>query len=231
MSEKDKRVFGPKFAVLTIVGFLVVVAVVLVPAGKLNWAAGWTYILLTILSWVVMIVLMARRNPDLLKRRMSIGEGTKQWDRTILALFRILSIAIFTVAGMDAVRFGWSSMWPGFWLLGFFLHSFGYSLATWSMLENPHFEGTVRIQHDRDHQVVDTGPYSFVRHPGYVGFFLALAAVPFLLGSWWAFVPVILFTATIILRTWLEDRTLSRELPGYDAYALRVRYRLLPWIW
>jgi protein-S-isoprenylcysteine O-methyltransferase Ste14 len=229
--DKDSKVFGARFILLTFVGFLLVGAIIFLPAGRFDWTPGWTYLALTTLGWVAMMVLMVRRNPDLLRRRMYAGEGTKRWDRVILGLFRIFSLAIFVVAGLDAVRFGWSSMSRGFWFIGFLFHCLGYAVATWSMLENPHFEGTVRIQHDRAHRVIDSGPYSIVRHPGYVGFFLIFAAIPFLLGSWWAFVPAGLIIVTMLFRTWLEDRALVKELGGYEEYAVRVRYRLVPGIW
>ena len=100
------------------------------------------------------------------------------------------------------------------------------------MVVNPHFEKTVRIQTDRDHRLIDTGPYRIVRHPGYLGTILSfILSAPLLLGSWWAFVPAAASTASLIVRTALEDRTLRTELAGYEDYARRVRYRLAPGIW
>jgi protein-S-isoprenylcysteine O-methyltransferase Ste14 len=96
---------------------------------------------------------------------------------------------------------------------------------------NPFFEKTVRIQTERNHRVIDTGPYAFVRHPGYLGFFGWLLSVPLMLGAGWALVPAALAILSVVARTALEDRTLRRELDGYEAYADRVRYRLIPGIW
>jgi protein-S-isoprenylcysteine O-methyltransferase Ste14 len=96
---------------------------------------------------------------------------------------------------------------------------------------NPFFEKTVRIQTERGHRVIDTGPYRFVRHPGYLGFFGWGLSTPLLLGSWWAFLPALLSMVSLVIRTALEDRTLREELAGYREYASKVRYRLIPGIW
>jgi protein-S-isoprenylcysteine O-methyltransferase Ste14 len=96
---------------------------------------------------------------------------------------------------------------------------------------NKFFEPTVRIQTDRGHRVIDTGPYAIVRHPGYAfgsGFFLGM---PSALGSYWALIPAALVCPLLVLRTIWEDQTLREELPGYKEYAQRVRYRLIPGVW
>jgi protein-S-isoprenylcysteine O-methyltransferase Ste14 len=89
----------------------------------------------------------------------------------------------------------------------------------------------VRIQADRGHAVVDSGPYALVRHPLYVGAVLMFTGVALALGSWWALFPVGMVVVILLVRTALEDRTLRNELPGYQAYAQRVRYKLIPGIW
>jgi protein-S-isoprenylcysteine O-methyltransferase Ste14 len=107
----------------------------------------------------------------------------------------------------------------------------GWALAIWSMVVNPFFEKTVRIQTDHGHRVIDTGPYAYVRHPGYVGFVGWILSTPLLLASAWAFVPALLAVVGLVIRTALEDRTLHAELPGYAEYAARVRFRLIPGVW
>mgnify|MGYP002684581587 CR=1 FL=1 len=98
-------------------------------------------------------------------------------------------------------------------------------------MENRFFSGVVRIQTDRGHQVVTTGPYRFIRHPGYVGVLWTYLAMPLFLDSIWAFVPAVLTLAASILRTAWEDKTLQEELPGYKEYAQKTKYRLFPGIW
>jgi protein-S-isoprenylcysteine O-methyltransferase Ste14 len=148
-----------------------------------------------------------------------------------MVIFTPAFLAIYVTAGFDAVRFEWSTMPLWLWPLGLALWLAGYALFTWSMGVNPFFEKTVRIQTERGHRVIDTGPYRFVRHPGYLGFFGWGLSTPLLLGSWWAFLPALLSMVSLVIRTALEDRTLREELAGYREYASKVRYRLIPGIW
>ena len=99
------------------------------------------------------------------------------------------------------------------------------------MLSNPFFSGTVRIQEECGHTVASTGPYNYVRHPGYSGWNLANLATPVALGSLVGLVPAVLFLLNLIIRTAMEDQTLQDELDGYKAYSEQVRYRLIPWVW
>ncbi len=107
----------------------------------------------------------------------------------------------------------------------------GYALGSYALLENRYFSGMVRIQTDRGHQVVSSGPYRWVRHPGYVGALLAYLATAVALDAVWAFIPAALVTVALVIRTALEDRTLQEQLSGYREYAGLVRYRLLPGVW
>ena len=135
------------------------------------------------------------------------------------------------VAGLDH-RFGWSPVFP-LWLivLGFFLISLGYALAVWALVENRFFSSVVRIQTDRGHVVCDSSPYRIVRHPGYAGNILPLLGIVLALGSLWTLIPAAVALVIAVIRTALEDRTLQEELPGYQEYARRVRYRLFPGIY
>ena len=107
----------------------------------------------------------------------------------------------------------------------------GLAGLTWAESVNKHFEPTVRIQTERGHTVVDTGPYTIVRHPGYLAASLLVLGMPLALGSFWALIPAVISYLLLVVRTALEDRTLQDELPGYREYAERVRYRLIPGVW
>lgn len=206
-------------------------AVIFWPAGTLDWLAGWAHLGMFVVYLSLNLVYLVRVNPELIERRMRIGKGTKAWDIAWGVFFTPVFLAIYVIAGWDAVRFGWSSMSPWFWPLGLALFVPGAALFAWAMGVNPFFEKTVRIQTERGHRVIDTGPYRFVRHPGYLGFLGWIVATPLLLGSWWAFVPALLSVAGLVVRTALEDRTLRAELPGYAEYASRVRFRLVRGVW
>lgn len=220
-----------RLVMYTAVALVVFAVVVLWPAGRLDWVAGWLYIGIVALYFLVNGVYLERVNPELIEARMRMGSGTKGWDIVWGFFFGPILISVYVVAGFDAVRFEWSTMSPLFWPIGLILFAMGMALLSWSMGENPFFEKTVRIQTDRGHRVIDTGPYAFLRHPGYLGFIGWILSAPLLLGSWWAFVPAILSVIGLVIRTGLEDRTLRQELEGYEAYSKNVRYRVIPGVW
>jgi protein-S-isoprenylcysteine O-methyltransferase Ste14 len=201
-------------------------------AGRWDWMGGWAYLGMLIAGSALNDVCLWVKNPDLLKRRGRIGEGTKTWDKICLALFGLTYLLILVVGALDAGRYRWSAMPFLLWPVGATLFVAGQTLVTWSMLVNPFFEKTARIQTDRGHKVIDSGPYRYVRHPGYLGTIIGfILATPLMLGSWWSVVPAVLATLNLVVRTALEDRMLLQELEGYKAYAKRVRYRLIPLFW
>jgi protein-S-isoprenylcysteine O-methyltransferase Ste14 len=111
------------------------------------------------------------------------------------------------------------------------LFAASWALVDWAMVANRFFSSVVRIQVERGHHVVTTGPYRYVRHPGYAGGMVGLVLGPVALGSWWALVPLVPILIYVFWRTAEEDRFLRRELSGYAAYMERVRYRLIPGVW
>ena len=179
---------------------------------------------------VVMIVSFAALDPDLLRERMQPG-GKK--PPLALRVFSLVLLMHWIVAGLDRGRYHWSDDVPG-WLQGICLFTVGsgYALALWAMRVNRFFSSVIRIQTDRGQRVVTTGPYAFVRHPGYTAGILIIAASGPALGSWLAASLVMIFSLPFLLyRAITEDRILQVELAGYSAYAARVRWRLIPGIW
>ncbi len=169
-------------------------------------------------------------NPQVLGHRMWLKKGTETWDWVWFAVFAPLFFAIPAVAGFDA-NSGSAPLPPWAEPIGLALFLLGGGLFLRAMGENPFFEKTVRIQSERGHHTVDTGPYRFVRHPGYVGMLAFILSLPPLLSSARAFIPALGAIAALVVRTSLEDRTLQAKLPGYADYAARVRYRLFPGVW
>ena len=131
------------------------------------------------------------------------------------------------------VRFDWSPDLPDVYLswIALAVIFLGSMLGNWAMVANRFFSSHVRIQTDRGHAVVSSGPYRFVRHPGYAGAVLSWLAAPVFFSSYWVGVPTVLAIFVIVLRTKLEDNMLQAELPGYQEFSQKVQYRLLPGIW
>ena len=214
------------------IGFFAVI--IFWPAGTIVWLDGRLYFGIVTAYQLITVVYLTQVNPELIEHRLKlsgISKGTKRWDKFWLLLFTPLFLAIYVIAGFDAVRFEWSGMSSWIWFPGLVLFIPSAALFSWSMGVNPFFEKTVRIQTERGHRVIDTGPYRFVRHPGYVGLFGWCLSTPLLLGSWWAFIPSTLSIIALVIRTALEDRTLRNELAGYEDYTKRVRCRLIPGAW
>jgi protein-S-isoprenylcysteine O-methyltransferase Ste14 len=212
--------------------FVVVVGVILfLPAGSIRWAGGWLFLLVFLLLTIASSVYLWRTNPDIFVARSRIHPGTKRWDKVLMALLLPSFFSIFLVAAFDAGRFHWSNVPPGVIVSGYVLLCVGFFLSIWVYRVNKFAEPSVRIQTERGHKVIDTGPYAIVRHPLYLGGLIMFTGIPLALGSYWALVPTAIGTLVIIVRIVLEDRTLQAELEGYKEYAARVRYRLIPGIW
>jgi protein-S-isoprenylcysteine O-methyltransferase Ste14 len=210
----------------------VVLALLLfVPAGRLAWMRGWAFLLVVVVALGAAALYLWRVNPEIFVARSRIREGTKPWDRVLLAFLFPAFLAIFPVASLDDARLDWSRV--PWWVVGvgYVLLLTGVAITTWAQAVNLFFEPSVRIQTERGHRVIDTGPYVIVRHPGYVAACLLFAGIALALGSFWALIPAGLATLLLVLRTVWEDRTLHRELPGYSDYAQRVRFRLIPGVW
>jgi protein-S-isoprenylcysteine O-methyltransferase Ste14 len=210
---------------------LVFVLLLFVPAGTWAWSRGWLYFSVSVAASVVITLYLRRVNPDVVAARVNRHEGTKGWDRWVLGFLIPVMVSILPVAALDDGRFHWSHV--PWWVcgIGYVLGIAAWAGVTRAESVNKFFEPTVRIQTDRGHTVIDTGPYAIVRHPGYVAACLLILGTPLSLGSYWALIPAILSCLLLVVRTILEDRTLQNELPGYKEYVQRVRYKLVPGVW
>ncbi len=205
--------------------------VLFVSAGRLDWTMGWVLVGLYIFIVVFNAFFVLRKNPELINERGCWAENIKGWDKVWGAVYAPMPLITVAVAGLDAVRFGWSQMPLALSPLGIVMFLAGMLMFSWAMMLNSYFSTTVRIQDDRGHRTVTSGPYQYVRHPGYVGAIVSSIGTPLLLGSWWALIPGVMTAIMFIPRTAMEDCTLQQELGGYAEYAERVRYRLLPGVW
>jgi len=200
-------------------------------SGDARWVAAWLLLAVFVTAQLAAFREM-KRKPDLLVERTTLQPGTKSWDKLLVALLAIVvPLTVWMTAALDH-RYGWTGREPiVLAAAGFILIVLGVRLTQWAIAQNRFFAATVRIQNDRGQTVVSTGPYGYVRHPGYVGMLALTIGTPLALGSEWALLPTAVGVAVLIVRTALEDRTLQAELPGYVDYTRRVRFRLVPYVW
>jgi protein-S-isoprenylcysteine O-methyltransferase Ste14 len=200
-------------------------------AGRLDWAEAWVFLGINLAVILINGIFMLRKNPETIAERGRPKEF-KTWDKVVGGLWGVLYyLALPVVAGLDA-RFGWTrALEPGWNIAGAALFVAGMGLFSWAMITNAFFSTTARIQSDRGQTVCRTGPYRFVRHPGYLGAILQSPGTSILLGSVWSLIPAAAAVVFMIIRTAFEDRMLQNELAGYKEYAKGVVYRLVPGIW
>jgi protein-S-isoprenylcysteine O-methyltransferase Ste14 len=213
--------------------FVVMAALLFGPAGTLRWAAAWWYLL----EWAVlgtwMGLWLARYDPGLLAERLApvVQRGQSRWDKLFIVYVGVVWTAWMILMGLDGGRYHGSAM-PG-WLRG--LGAFGIFLSFYACLfvfrANSFAAPVVKIQAERGHKVSDSGPYAYIRHPMYAAALPFLAGLPLLLGSWWGLLFATLLVAGFAWRAVQEERQLAAQLEGYAAYAARVRYRFVPYLW
>jgi len=234
VSKEAAQTASPRLWIRLVVAYLLVPAILLICGGDPGWWQAWIYFVLIITAGIGGRVWSEKRHPGLLAERQNIKSirNSKAWDKVLAPLMAVsIVFPMVIVAGLDH-RYDWSPEFP-LWLIviGFGLILLGYAFAAWAMAENRFFSTVVRIQTDREHVVCDSGPYRFVRHPGYAGSIAPLLGIVLALGSVWALIPAAVALIITVIRTVLEDRTLQEELPGYRDYAQRVRFRLIPGIY
>jgi protein-S-isoprenylcysteine O-methyltransferase Ste14 len=233
MGNRKLNKYGIKVLVGTFLGPFIQVGLLFISAGRMDIAGGWIYLVVSFVGMFGGIMLVCKTNPELLNHRgqWEKKKGTKPWDKFLLIVFGIVGFYILPVViGLD-IRFQWSYLGIHFTIAGIVFFLIGSVIIHWAMIVNTHFETSVRIQNDRDHKVITAGPYKMVRHPGYVGAILWAVATPLIIGSIVGLIPAVIAGLVLIIRTWLEDKTLHSELNGYVEYAGRVKYRLFPGIW
>ncbi len=210
---------------------LALLALVFLPAGRLDWPPGWIFVAFLALVYGASLLVLRRVNPGIFRARSRFQTGTKRWDLILVSLMCLGMVAEIPVATLDAGRMSWSAVPMPVVILGYVLLAAGIALATWAQAINRFFEPGVRLQRERGQHVVSNGPYAFVRHPGYVSAIMVFLGLALSLASWWALLPAGWATALLILRTRWEDALLRDELEGYVEYSRRVRFRLLPGLW
>ena len=221
-----------------IVGLIVIsllpAAILFLAAGRVDWWEAWMMVAVLVVATLGSRVILLRKHPELAAERARWAEGgnTKSWDKRLMPVVAIYGpFLMWLVAGLDKRWNGSPPLPLAVELAGFGIVILGYGFSVWALITNKFFSAVVRIQKDRGHTVVTSGPYQFVRHPGYAGGVIGYLATPIALGTLWVYLPALLTVIALVIRTALEDRTLQNELMGYREYAARVRYRLMPGVW
>jgi protein-S-isoprenylcysteine O-methyltransferase Ste14 len=204
-------------------------------AGTFSWPRAWVLLAVLLMVRSVSAVAVYQGSPTLVRERarLPLHKDQPTSDRVlVLAVLGTGFIGVAIVAGLDG--FHWHALpAPSRFVaaLGLFLFSLGWSVKGLVLRANAFATNVVRLQSEREHTVVESGPYSVVRHPFYVGTLLVLTGQALWLRSYMAAIYCVLPIALIIARLIMEERLLSKSLPGYDGYAARVRHRLIPGIW
>ena len=208
-------------------GLLLVGLLIFLPAGTLQYTYGWMLMGLLFIPMLIAGFIMLAKSPEFLKKRLDVKEkqGTQ---KGVVAVSGLMFIAGFVLAGLD-YRFGWSAMpnWVNIAASVVFL--LDYALYAEVMRENAYLSRTVKVEEGQT--VVDIGLYGIVRHPMYAVTIELFLMMPLVLGSWWALIVFAIYPAVIVVRLKDEEELLTRELPGYEEYKKKVKWRLLPFIW
>lgn len=228
LSNKEERSLRVRGILFGLIPIIIMGLILFGSAGTVYWPMAWI-ILISLFMATMLVTLICK--PELINERMNKHTEAKDWDIRLVRIMNLIGLLTLFVAGLDK-RFGWTGgiSFPLFVItLGFFI--FGYFFFSWAMVTNQFFSQVVRIQDENGHHPITTGPYRFVRHPGYLGFIFIVLAQPLVLGSLWALLPAVITVVLFIARTSKEDGVLLSELPGYRTYAQKTRYRLIPCVW
>ena len=222
------RAWAAFFGVIVLTGFLLFAS-----AGTFEWADGWWFLVLYTVGGLAVTVWLARNDPALLAARMDVRkqEGQPAWDRVVVYAAQFIWWGWLIFMGLDGGRFGWSPVPP--WLV--WVGRVGLLVGIWGIYrtfrENSFGAPVVRIQTERGHKVISTGPYGIVRHPMYASALVLLVSIALALNSGWGVLVALLIEYALTFRIKGEESLLRDGLPGYVEYTTKVRYRLIPFIW
>ena len=210
---------------------LILAALLFLPAGTLDWPQAWVFILTIGLYFLIYVIWGIRKDPEQTQERSQMAANVKRWDKIIMGVYTVLLPTVFIVAGFDVGRFSWSTtplVVQGVGWIGLII---GAAVIFWTVRTNTYLSRYARIQDDRGHEIVISGPYRCVRHPMYLGILILFICIGPALSSLFALIPSAIIDMLFIIRTAKEDKMLQEELEGYQAYAQKVRYRVIPGVW
>lgn len=199
-----------------------------ISAWSIKWHWAWIFIFLNIFILILNSFILPL---ELIEERGKKKKDAKKWDKILTKISIIPLLGINIISGLD-YHFNWSGQLNIIMnIFSLVIYLFSSMFITWSMISNKYFSTMVRIQIDRGHQVASSGPYKYIRHPGYLGFIIMMFAIPLALGSLYGLILSVISAILFIIRTSLEDKTLKDELNGYLEYSENVKYKLIPFVW
>jgi protein-S-isoprenylcysteine O-methyltransferase Ste14 len=219
-----------KALVITLAYYAASCLIFFLSASRTDLPLAGCYFIVNCAVGVVLVPALEVRDPSLLQERLKPGPGEQ--DRITKPVGALMFVATLVIAGLDVGRYHWSKpVSAQLQIAALLLATIGLAIMSWATLANRFFSSAVRLQPDRQQVVVTTGPYRYLRHPGYAGGVFYLLFSGLALGSWWAALAALQMIPLLVRRTLLEDAMLRKGLPGYAAHAERVRHRLIPGIW
>jgi len=222
-----------RVAIQTALWLAIMAALLFVPAGTLAWPQAWVLLIVMAGGSIAICAWLYRHDPALLAQRLSspVQRDQPRWDRILLSGLLAYFAIWLAVMGLDAVRFGWSHV-PTWAQVAGALALLWTNYVFWRVFRANSFAApVVRIQRERGHRIVTSGPYAIVRHPMYAGAIGLTLGTPLLLGSWIGLALGFIMIAAFGYRAVREEATLAAQFPEYADYAARVRYRLVPRVW
>ena len=208
-------------------GLLVVGLLLFLPAGTLRYPQGWLLAGILFVPMFAAGLLMMKKAPDLLKKRLNVREKEAE-QRSVILFSGLLFLAAFVLAGLS-FRFGWLMLPFPASLAAAAVFLAAYALYAEVLRENAYLSRTIEVQEGQ--KVIDTGLYGIVRHPMYMVTVVLFFAMPLVLGSLLSFFVMLGYLPLIVRRIRNEEQVLEEGLPGYAEYKKRVKYRLIPFVW
>jgi protein-S-isoprenylcysteine O-methyltransferase Ste14 len=210
--------------------FLVMAALLFVPARTLDYWQAWTFLAVYFAAAIAITVYLMKNDPQLLERRMSGGPAAEKApaQKIIMSITSLAFIGLLVLPALDH-RFGWSRMTSLMALAGDGLVALGYLVIFFVFRQNTFTSATIELAAGQ--KVISTGLYGLMRHPMYAGGLVMLAGMPIALGSWWGLLVIGAMIPALLWRLFDEEKFLAENLPGYIAYQKQMRYRLIPFVW
>ena len=208
-------------------GLLLVSGLLFIPAGTWNYPQGWLLIGILFVPMFIAGLVMMKKNPELLKKRLNVKEE-KTEQRQVILFSGIMFLAAFISAGLS-FRHGWLILPVPVSVIAAIVFLAAYALYAEVLRENTYLSRTIEVQNDQ--KVIDTGLYGVVRHPMYMVTVFLFLAMPLVLGSVISFIIMLAYIPIIVKRLRNEEQVLAEGLPGYSKYMEKVKYRLIPFVW